>query len=209
MKTKWIAKVITYDGTQLCPLFAYENYSILGDSIVSWMGPCSIPLENMKDLEDVLDNSAICGDMMLHFIIEVFHQNLFSGVCMQRLFASIIKDELSECKSVVAKKMQLFREGDDIYFKNKKLSISIASQSVLSTQIHFAINITNEGTPVSTLCLSEMGVEPKSFALKVMQKFSQEFLSIVMATKKVRELGATSKNKINSPTKTKTRIEII
>ncbi|MEK6556365.1 MAG: DUF366 family protein, partial [Bdellovibrionota bacterium] len=42
MKQKWIEKEFKYDGTQLASLFNYLNYGIVGDSIVSWIGPCDI-----------------------------------------------------------------------------------------------------------------------------------------------------------------------
>ncbi len=188
MKTKWINKIIKYDGSQLRPLFGYENFNILGNSIIAWIGPCEIPFSNMKDLEDVLAVSPIRGDFMLHFIVEIFHQNLFSGVSLQRLFASIVKDEIMEMMTVKKSKFKLFRDGDDIYCLDRKLSISIASQSVLSTQIHFAVNVTNEGTPVKTLCLKDLKIEPEILAKMILKKFQTEYNSIVAATMKVRSL---------------------
>ncbi|MBN8536626.1 MAG: DUF366 family protein [Deltaproteobacteria bacterium] len=188
MKTKWINKIIKYDGSQLRPLFAYENFNILGNSVLAWLGPCEIPFSNMKDLEDVLAVSPIRGGFMLHFIVEIFHQNLFSGVILQRLFASIVKDEIMEMLAVKKSKYKLFRDGDDIYSLDRKLSISIASQSVLSTQIHFAVNVTNEGTPVKTLCLEDLKIEPEVLAKKVLKKFQTEFDTIMEATMKVRSL---------------------
>lgn len=188
MKTKWINKNITYDGTQLRPLFAYENFKISGDSIVAWVGPCDISFTNMKDLEDVVAGSAIRGSKMLHFIIEVFHQNIFSGVCLQRLFASIVKDVVNQDLALIKKKTMLYRLGDDLYFQDKKLSISIATQGVLATQIHFAVNVSNEGTPVKTLSLEDLNLNPKELATTVMGLFSKEVDSIQFATVKVRTL---------------------
>lgn len=186
MKKKWINKVITYDGSQLRPLFAYENYNLLGESIISWVGPCDIPFENMKDLEDVNAHSPIRGSQMLHFIIEIFHQSLFSGVSLQRLFASIIKDQIQTYLIKKRSQVVLLRSGDDLYFNDQKLSISIAAQGVISTQIHFALNISNKGTPVRTLSLQDLGINPKDLASNVMTVFCKEFISIIEATKKVR-----------------------
>lgn len=186
MKTKWIDKKIAYDGSQLRPLFAYENYNLLGESVVSWMGACDIPFDNMKDLEDVNARSAISGQLMLHFIVEIFHQSLFSGVCLQRLLASIIKDEIHLFLKKNRSSVSLSRSGDDLYYQDRKLSISIATQSVISTQIHFALNITNAGTPVKTLSLEDLKIDPKALAKNVMKVLSQEYISVVEATKKVR-----------------------
>jgi hypothetical protein len=188
MKSLFIEKKIKYDGSQLRPLYAYENYKVLGDSIISWMGPCNITLEHMVDLEDKIENSKICGDEMLHFIIEVFGSDLTAAVSLQRLLASIVKDLVQqETKSAI----KLVREGDDIYTfdsDKRKLSISIASKSSVSSMIHFAMNIVNDGTPVSTLCLRELGLDSKDVAIKIMNLFVSEYESVLMATKKVNPL---------------------
>ncbi len=184
MKSLFIDKKFKYDGSQLRPLFAYENYKILGDSIVSWIGPCNITLDHMVDLEDKIENAKICGDEMLHFIIEIFDLDLTAAVSLQRLFASIAKDFI---QAEIQPVFDLIREGDDIYLKSgrKKLSISIASRSAVSAQIHFAMNIVNEGTPVVTACLKDLGLDAQSLSEKLMEVFLKEYESIVMATKKV------------------------
>ncbi len=192
MKSKFLSKKMKYDGTQLKPLFAYENLGILGHSIFSWIGACDVSFEHMVDLEDKIENSKICGDEMLHFIIEIFNDSLLSAVGLQRLFASIVQTEILNKNSRLNIK-NFIREGDDIYFlkKNKKfkLSISIASKSVVSVQIHFALNIVNSGTPVPTSCLSELKIDPRELSQKVMKSFCNEFESIVQATQKVRPLS--------------------
>jgi hypothetical protein len=185
MKSLFIDKNFKYDGSQLRPLFAYENYKVLGDSIVAWIGPCNITLDHMVDLEDKIENAQICGDEMVHFIIEVFGSDLTAAVSLQRLLASIAKDFIQfETKN----KFALVREGDDIYLMDhgqKKLSISIASKSSVSSMIHFAMNIVNEGTPVPTACLKDLGLEGQATAKKIMSLFVEEYESIVIATKKV------------------------
>jgi hypothetical protein len=182
MKTKWIEESFTYDGTQLRPLFSYMNHGLLGDSIVSWQGPCEIPFEHMVDGEDLREESPICGGNMLHFIIEKFETSLFAAVSLQRLLASLAIDLLNELNPSLK---GLFRTGDDIFIEDKKLSISIATQSPTSSMIHFAVNITNEGTPVKTLSLEDLNINPISFSKKLMERFSKEVLSIQEATQKV------------------------
>lgn len=185
MKSLFIEKNFKYDGSQLRPLFAYENYKILGDSIVSWIGPCNITLDHMVDLEDKIENAQICGDEMLHFIIEIFGSDLTAAVSLQRLFASMVKDLI---QSEISHEFKLQRQGDDIYWLNqgpKKLSISIASRSSVSSMIHFALNIVNEGTPVPTACLKDFGLDGKLLANKMMTLFMKEYESIQIATQKV------------------------
>lgn len=52
------------------------------------------------------------------------------------------------------------REGDDIFVDNRKLSISIASVSLSSAKIHFALNLEDKGTPddVATIGLFDINV---------------------------------------------------
>jgi hypothetical protein len=188
MKTLFVEKEISYDGSQLRPLYAYLEHKVLGDSIVSWVGPCDISFDNMKDGEDLIEESPIYGSQMLHFIVEIFHQSLLSGVSLQRLFASITRDYLQSEAKATLKTEPLIREGDDIYWKKRKLSISIASQSAVSVQIHFAMNISTEGTPVKTTSLQELKLKPRITAQALMGLWKKEFENIEIATKKVRPL---------------------
>ena len=80
------------------------------------------------------------------------------------------------------------RKGDDLYFKNAKLSISIASCSAVSCQIHFSINVTNKNTPVKTCSLKDFDLNAQKLSLDLMKAFSKEFEDIVFASQKVRPL---------------------
>lgn len=186
MLTHFIEKKMAYDGTQLRSLYAYLNHGTLGPSIISFRGPCSISFEHMVDGEDLLAKAVIQGDDMLHFIIEVFDRDLFSGVALQRLFASICRDYLHPQAVRSLGDQGLVRDGDDIYFSDRKLSISIATKSPVSTLVHFAMNVSNQGTPVKTVCLQDLGVQPEVAAVEIMNLFKAEYLSIVAATQKVR-----------------------
>ncbi len=84
--------------------------------------------------------------------------------------------------------MKLNRDGDDVYWNDKKITISIASISAVSTQIHFAVNVNNENTPVKTAALNDFKIDVHDFAKGILEKFSTEFESIDMATQKVKPL---------------------
>lgn len=182
MKFNFINKQINYSGMELKPLYAYVHHSLHGDSIVSFIGACDVQLEHMVDAEDFVVNAQIKSDKMLHFIIEIFGQNLTAGVAFQRLFAAIAQNLLLENGH------HLIRSGDDLYFNEKKLSVSIASCSAVSVMIHFGVNITNNGTPVPTCALGDFEVEPVSFANELMKRFADEYKTIVEATMKVKPL---------------------
>ena len=184
MKTLLVEKKIDYDGSQLRPLFGYISHKVHGDSIIAFIGACDVALDHMVDAEDFIVGALIKSDLMLHFIVEMFGQNLFTAVSQQRLLVSIAQNLLNS---------KLRREGDDLYLDKpdgaKKLSVSIASISGVSAMIHFGINIDNQGTPVPTCALSDFGLEPKSFARELMKRYSEEYQSILEATQKVKPLG--------------------
>ncbi len=187
MQYRWIKDSFNYDGTQLRSLYAYLEHGLLGDSVVAWAGPCQIDFQHMVDGEDLLAQSPITGDRMLHFIVEKFDCPLWGAVALQRLMASLCQDLVAEMGLVDKGCRDLRREGDDLYLGENKLSISIATQSPVSSLIHFAVNLTNEGTPVPTLCLQDLGVQGESeFAEKLMDRLCQEVESITQATRKVK-----------------------
>ncbi len=183
MKTHWISKIETYDGTQLKPLRAYLNYGLLGDSILSFRGPCDISFEHMIDGEDLREEAKIEGSMMLHFIVELFDQTLVTGIFFQRMIADHVRALVEER---TAQKFSLLRSGDDVYWGEKKFSISIATRSTNSVLIHFAVNISNAGTPVATCALADFGLEPECFSFEVIERVTKEWISIREASWKVR-----------------------
>lgn len=182
MHSLWIEKEFNYDGSQLRPLFAYENYQLLGESIVAWQGPCNVANEFMKDGEDLFAGESIASHKMLHFIVELFEKDMFSLVSFQRLIASLCMQEILKLKPNV----KIHRKGDDLYINSdSKLSISIASKGSISGMIHFAVNITNDGTPVKTACLEDLQIPAKDFAHGLMSSVQEEYISVVQAGKKV------------------------
>ncbi len=192
MKQKFIAQKINYDGSQLSPLFAYMHHAVHGDSIVAFEGACHVGFDKMIDAEDLVAKAKIESDSMLHFIVEMFHQDLTTAVSLQRLLVSIAEDILNST-STVLKNKKIWREGDDLYLDKKdvahKLTISIASKSAVSTMIHLGFNIKNEGTPVATCSLEDLKINAKKFAEVLMEEFCSEYNSIIAATQKVKPLG--------------------
>ncbi len=185
METKFISETITYTGEQLKSQFAYLKHGVLGDSLVAWVGPCKIDFANMADGEDLRMQATIAGAKMVHFVAEFFHRDIFFGVSFQRLMASIVGDVIKSMSGEM-----LRREGDDLYQGENKFSISIAAPTAQSVMIHFAVNVTREGTPVNTCSLSDFKLDGQHFAIEVLTKVQQEFEEIVRATKKVRPLGS-------------------
>ena len=182
MHTKLIEKEIKYIGSQLAPHWIYKNFKLQGDAIVAFIGECEVALTEMVDIEDVINNEPIYSKSMLSFITEQFNVNLVEGVFRQRLLICIIK-ELLEARGIF-----VVRNGDDLMFDGRKLSVSIATKSTTSILIHTGLNILSEGAPVKASGLtSELGISDiKEFALEVMKRYAEELEDINLASTKVR-----------------------
>ena len=152
MKYKKLEEHLIYDGSPIQPFWAFKEHKVKGSSIVAWTGPLNIEPEELIDYEDV--GLEIKADKMMHFIVEHFDRqpaDLKTCYHRQRILVMIVKDILGEVS------INTTRDGDDLYFEGKKLSVSIATCSNSSMKIHFGMNIINKGTPddVETIGLFE------------------------------------------------------
>ena len=137
-----IEDIFEYDGSQINPSWAFQEFGIYGSSIITWIGPVNITPDNLKDFADV--GLEIKSNYMVNFICEFFDQqppNMRIAYLRQRLLVMIFREILTE------KGVKTTREGDDIFVDGRKLSISIASVSLSSAKIHFALNLEDKGTP--------------------------------------------------------------
>jgi hypothetical protein len=86
------------------------------------------------------------------------------------------------------------RRGDDLYLPRAdgspgKLSVSIATASATSTLIHTGFNVETEGTPVPTVGLAELGVDPATFGAELLRRYAEEVEDIWLARCKVRAVS--------------------
>ncbi|WP_405297387.1 DUF366 family protein [Methanobrevibacter sp.] len=152
---KHIDEIFEYDGSQINPSWAFQEFGIYGSSIITWIGPVNITPDNLKDFADV--GLEIKSNNMVNFICEFFDQqppNMRVAYLRQRLLVMIFREILNEYG------VQTEREGDDIFVDGRKLSISIASVSLSSAKIHFALNLEDKGTPddVETIGLFDIRI---------------------------------------------------
>ena len=153
---KHIDEIFEYDGSQINPSWAFQEFGIYGSSVITWIGPVNITPDNLKDFADV--GLEIKSNYMVNFICEFFEQqptNMRIAYLRQRLLVMIFREILTEYGVVTT------REGDDIFVDGRKLSISIASISLSSSKIHFALNLEDKGTPddVKTIGLYDIKVK--------------------------------------------------
>ncbi len=186
MKYHLIPDEIPYTGKELSNHWTYRNFGILGDSVVAFIGPCQVDLQNMVDLEDVLNDDYIYSKKMLNFIVEVFGISLQEGVLLQRLFSSIIQDRINAMSPDTLVK----RRGDDLFYQDTaKLSVSICTVSPTSILIHTGLNIDAQGAPVEAAGLaSELNMEESidALALACMRTLTEEWADIRLSCCKVR-----------------------
>jgi hypothetical protein len=182
MKTLWLDERLVYDGTQLAAHWIRARTGLGGDAMVAFRGPCRVARDQIADLEDI-DGPGIAGDDMVHFLWECFAApDLLLAVHRQRLLAATAAELLRE----LAPGRPIARRGDDLFVEQRKLSISIAAPSGVSSLIHFAVNAAPGGAPVPVATLRELGVEPRAFAEELLQRAAGEQHGIDEARSKVR-----------------------
>lgn len=187
MNTLWLDEVTDYDGSQLRAHWIRRRTGLVGDALVAFRGACRVTEAEMADLEDLLDGPGIAGSDMVHFLWESFDDgHLPLALHRQRLLAA----QALECLRQQSRRGdELRRVGDDLFLGEGKLSISVATCSPVSTLIHFAANVTNQGTPVPTASLRDLEVDPRGFALALLRSAAEEQASILRARALVRPKG--------------------
>jgi hypothetical protein len=173
---------MTYTGAELQSLFAYKNFKLQGDSVIAFCGPCDVQTAALVDQEDVLNKDFIRSAYMVNFIVEKFNLDLEEGIFRQRLYMVIIKETLEFLKP----ELKIIRTGDDLFINHKKLSVSIATLSPVSTLIHIGINIDPVGAPVKAIGLQELKINTAVFIKRVLAAIAEEEQSINLARCKVR-----------------------
>ncbi len=179
ISTKFLTKEFTYTGPQLRSLFLYEH-GLKGDGILSWIGPCDVKTTDLVDAKERIKNDFIKSKKMIHFLCEFFHKDIFFGICVQRIMAEIVIDVL-----VSLTDRSFVRKGDDIYCDGKKLNVSIATVSPLSSLIHFGVNVDFKGAPVRAIGLKDLNVDPVAFITLCLKKIEEELKDIYQASFKV------------------------
>ena len=202
-----------YDASQLRSLYTFEKFEVQGDSILGWIAPTEITVENLIDRDDAINHRPIFADSQVHYVVEMFGVSLPFAVMAQRLLngwmargARWMKNADTGCDVELS--------GNDVYclFPGKvpldggedfaafvrsgrfhyslpgckKLSVSIATASPVSCLIHAGINVTTAGTPVQTASLEMLGVDPNAYMAWVAENFARDYEKVLAATTKVR-----------------------
>ena len=182
MHISYFNKLLAYTGKELRSLFIYHQFNLQGNALVAFSGPCKVTLADLVDQEDVKRNAPIFSKLMLHFLGEFFGDDLEKTILRQRLLMACIFESLM----AKAPQFSWVRDGDDIFMEKKKVSVSIATASPVSTLIHAGLNIETKGTPLPTFGLKEAKIEPAPLAALVLERFKSEMSGVWLARCKVR-----------------------
>jgi len=185
MKVHWIEAPTAYDGSQLRAHWILQHCGIAGDALVAFRGPCNVTTTEIADLADI-DGPGIAADDMVHFVWESFRDpGLLLAVHRQRLLSA----QAAEVLRTMAPAAIVQRRGDDLWVGAGKLSISIATVTPVSSLIHFAVNASQGGAPVTIAALAELHVDGHQFAMTLLERVAEEQTSIMEARAKVRPKG--------------------
>lgn len=182
MRTRLLAEEITYTGAQLRSGWIAEVAGLTGDAAVGFLGPCDVAREHMVDQEDLAAGAAIFSPRMAHLIIEHPGLELAHMTTRQRLLMAIGGELLNAHLGEAL----IRREGDDLYLRELKLSVSVATVSAVSGLIHAGFNCRGAGAPVPAIGLEELGAAPREFAERLLGAYAAEIEGAEAAARKVR-----------------------
>lgn len=184
MKTRLLTEEIGYTGAQLRSGWITERTGLTGDAAVAFLGPCDVAPEHMVDQADLAAGASIRSPRMVHIIVE--HPGLDLGhiTTRQRLLMALAAETLNAHLGEALVR----REGDDLYLRHLKLSVSVATVSPSSGLIHAGFNCRGAGAPVPAIGLEELGLAPKEFADRVLAAYATEIAGAEAATRKVKQV---------------------
>lgn len=183
MKIHFIDYPITYTGEQLRSHWILKTTNITGNALVAFHGPCHVKTEALVDLHDQAKNAFIYSESMVHFIGEWFQSNLETTVLRQRLLVATVGELIREKTNHIP-----IRKGNDLYIDNRKLTVSIATTSPVSTLLHLGINISDKNTPVPAIGLENLKICQFETTNLLLERFKNECEDIEISCAKVRSV---------------------
>jgi hypothetical protein len=173
---------VAYTGVELRSGWVAERTGLSGDAAAGFVGACHVANENLVDLDDARAGFFIAAASMAHVIVE--HAcPLEVAVLRQRLLVALLGELLRKR----GKRMR--REGDDLYYDDRKLTVSIAAPSSATCLIHLGINVDPAGAPVPAVGLTEMRIDPREILTELLREYRSELASVAHATTKVRTVS--------------------
>ena len=188
IQTLFSEKERSYLGPELRPHFILSEFGLRGSAVVAFQGPCRVETDHLVDWEDRLEGDRIESLLMVHFLGEFFGITLREGVLLQRLLMAQMAERLGLHLRTQAdeSRRQVVRSGNDLYWAERKLSVSIVTASPVSVLLHAGVNVDPTGAPVAAVGLNDLGVGASDFARGILESFSREMTGVDWACAKVR-----------------------
>ena len=172
--------IVPYTGLELHSGWVRERTGFEGDAAAGFVGPCHVPTENLVDLDDARAGEFIRAASMAHVIVEHPGCALDAAVLRQRMLVVLLGELLAGAGRPTR------RDGDDLYYEERKLTVSIAAPSSGASLIHLGINVDPQGAPVPAAGLREMGLDARAVLQDLLARYARELESAAHATTKVR-----------------------
>lgn len=184
VRFRWIVleKRLPYSGRELRSGWVAAAGGGTGDCGAGFVGPCAVATEDLVDLDDARAGAHIASASMAHIIIEHPACPIGTAVLRQRLLVCILAELLSERRIAVR------RSGDDLFVRDRKLTVSIAAPSETCALIHLGINIDPAGAPVAAVGLEELGIAPRELLGQLLERYGNELRECAYAETKVRSV---------------------
>lgn len=184
IKCRVIKHRIAYTGMELSSHWIYNNFNIRGDALVAFTGPCEVR-EHLVDIIDRKNKKFIKSSLMLHFICEYFDTDLEKMILCQRLFISLIAQEINRLSG----KYIVEQRGNDLYVSYDKLSVAIATLTPVSCVFHVGLNIETRGAPLKVTGLKRLSITPFRLAKNIFKLYTRELRCIKADRAKVRAVA--------------------
>ncbi len=185
MSIIFVKDKLDYTGKEIEPLWAFKTFNTQKDNIVVFRGRMEVSKENMKDLKDIKREEnikiPIKSEDAINFVVEHFDAvDLKTIYLRQRLLVFIAKEVIESYN------IKLKRDGDDLYFEDKKLSVCIACKGVASAKIHLGINVKSKGAEhVKIIGLEDLGIKNiEDVMKKIAINYAKEIDKIEMDLRK-------------------------
>jgi hypothetical protein len=120
---------------------------------------------------------------MAHVIAEHPGCPLREAVMRQRLMVALLGELLADTGKLAR------RDGDDLYYGDRKLTVSIAAPSPASSLIHLGINVDPRGAPVPAVGLRDLGLDATTVLAGLLERYAREMDTAAYAATKVRTVS--------------------
>ena len=176
MVYKILAENRALSGDEMHPHWAYRNFQLLGDSIVSFCGPFNVPPERWIDIDSIMHGLNLPEVNMLHIIIEHFNSDLPEAMLRQYVLVSILEEKLLH--RIKNSEHKMVRLGDDLFEGEHQLSVTAVGTTLVSSKIHLGVFLeANKKNRIHGL--KSYGVDPLELSEVVINQYRADMRRLI------------------------------